>query len=151
MHAVVVRHPACPIHWVHSHGSRPVQAGEAVQIGLLIPAVAKVRQAGRIVVTDGDGNVMFNVPTPPTDLTPLFRIAYHATATPEGGNVFVMTDVKSGRQLGIVPNDSGVMMALLIPAVQKVREAVPPSGATAQLFDISGDTVSVSVFFSTGG
>ena len=70
---------------------------------------------------------------------------------PGGRNVFVMTDVKSGKPLGVVPNDDGVMMALLIPAVQKVREGVPAKGATAQLFDFSGDTLALVCFFTASG
>ena len=68
---------------------------------------------------------------------------------PPTGNVFVLTDGKSGRELDVVPNDDGVLIALLIPAVQGPRSFVPAHGASVQLFDTDGFTRSFELFFDS--
>ena len=98
-----------------------------------------------MVITDANGIVMFDVPTPQTDLTPLFRITYHEV--PGSRNVFHLHDGKSGRDFGVAQNDDGILIALLIPAVQHPRKLVPAHGATVQLFSANGLTLSVELFF----
>ncbi|MCH7903299.1 MAG: hypothetical protein IH944_01880 [Armatimonadetes bacterium] len=131
----------------HSSGHITLRPGESVRIGMLLPAVERPREAGRMVVTDGNGHVMFDVHEPLADLTPFYDIAYHED--PGTRNVFVLTDGKSGRELGVAPSDDGILIALLIPAVQHPRKFVPAHGASVQLFGTDGFTLSVELFFDS--
>ena len=113
-----------------------------VRMGLLLPAVQKVRDAA-LVVKDKRGNVMFRVSPEASAVDSFFDITSDLDAT--GASVMVLKDM-DGNILDIKSNEEGILIGLLLPAVQKIRSSAKPS-ANFQLFDSSGETVAVDSFF----
>jgi hypothetical protein len=92
---------------------------EGALIGLLLPAVQRLREsAARLQLIDSSGEIGLELPIPDQDAphAAFFRLR---SRLDRGAGVVVDVEDSKGNPLGEISTGDGVLMALLVPAVQK--------------------------------
>jgi hypothetical protein len=139
---------------LYSTGPFQLQNGERVLIGLLLPAIQKVRESPSFSILDSSGKELFRArPGPPTDpnasfFSSFFDITYRA-ASPNGGGVFDIRGkgTPGGGDIVTVPTADGVLIGLLLPAIQPNGMTASPLATSMQSFNANGGTMTQSSFF----
>ncbi len=138
---------------IFSSGFITLGEGETAGIGLLLPAVQKVRSAAHMTFRGPNGRLLFSTPLagPSTNSNSFFDVffdvTYHRAPSANVG-VLVFKDGKTGEVLMEAPSPDGILIGLLVPAVQRnSNTAVPPAGASVQLFNATGGTTAFDSFF----
>ncbi len=127
---------------IQSSGLLTLQLGERVRIGLLLPAVQSAVEETQLVVKDTRGETMFNLGVVLEKMgSSFFDIIY--LQDEKSGPVMVLRTM-DGQEF-FASNVDGILVALLLPAVQSVSGAGPR--ANFQLFDREGNTTGVDSFF----
>jgi len=141
---------------VYSSGPFQLQDGERVLIGLLLPAVQKVREAASFSILGSSGMRLYTVaPGPPSSnpnasfFSSFFDITYRAASpnNPNGGTLEIHAKgTPGGGDIVSVPSDDGILIGLLLPAVQQSGKTASPLATSMQSFNANGGTMTHSFF-----
>ncbi len=113
---------------IMSSGPISLNQGESALIGLLLPAVQRVETPGRLELVDSAGKVFLSV-TVATGDGSVRTAFFHATFADGSVRVFNST----GEEIGKSSSKDGILIGLLLPAVQKDGAVVAPIAASVQL------------------
>ncbi len=135
---------------VYGAGPIRLQDGEKILIGLLLPAVQKVRANAQLVLTDAQGKTIFSA-VPDTGKPTYYDITFHAK--PVGGANGASIEVAHGSAPPVVisVDPAGILIGLLLPAVQKSGATVAPMSASMQAFNANGATMAFSPLVGYAG
>jgi hypothetical protein len=132
---------------IFTGGPIKLQDGESLGFGMLVPAVQKVREAARFVLTDGQGKTLFShqvqvPPGPSTSVGVYVKATFHAkgAAGANGGSTVEIDDGSGAPAIIIGPSD-GILIGLLLPAVQRNGQLAIPLAASMQSFNVNGGTM----------
>jgi len=131
---------------LYSSGPFRLQDQESLGYGLLLPAVQKAREAARFVLTDGQGKTLYSF-EPPAGAT-MLNVKFHAKS-PTGSPAveIIANDAGPNSVPIIVPIDpTGILIGLLLPAVQRNGNVASPIAASMQSFNVNGGTMTHSAF-----
>ncbi|MGC8668651.1 MAG: hypothetical protein ACP5VE_11110 [Chthonomonadales bacterium] len=137
-----VQHPPDPC------GPIQLQMGDHAIIGVLLPAVQKVREAAMLVILDSSGVPIARTFLPAVQnqpFTPAFVDVYMGD-----GSVRILKrggDPASENGTLFQGSSDGALTAVLLPAVQRNRKPVYPTSATIQVMDGAGKTRFALPFF----
>jgi len=109
-----------------------LQNGDHAIIGVLLPAVQRVREAARLVILNSSGTPIVETFLPVVQDQP-FTTAFVDVYM--GARSVNIEDRASGSRVRDVGLSDGELIALLLPAVQRNGEAVYPTSATIQVMD----------------
>jgi hypothetical protein len=148
---------------VYSTGPFQLHDGERVLVGLLLPAVQRAKAPASFLLLNGQGMRLWVVTPGPPNSNPnasffdsFFDITYRAAGpnNPNGGAFEIRgKGVPGGGDIVTVPSEDGILIGLLLPAVQRNGKASSPLATSMQSFDATGRTMTHSFFdvFSTPG
>ena len=137
---------------IYTSGPFQLHDGERVTFGLLVPAVRNVRSNAQFSILDSAGNQLVSYPPDP-GRTFFVGITYHAT--PAGGLRGPSFEISHGignpnlnNGIGnpdFVPaGTDGILIGLLLPAVQRSGQTLDPTFASMQSFNANGGTMTHS-------
>jgi hypothetical protein len=133
-------------------GPFQMRDGERVTFGMLVPAVRNARSGAQFAILDSAGIQLVSYPPDP-GRTFFVSIAYHAS--PAGGQRGPSFEISHGignpdLRNGIGNPDfvpagaDGVLIGMLLPAVQRNGQSAAPAFASMQSFNASGGTMTHS-------
>ena len=141
-----------PVERVYSSGPLRMQDGEHVTFGFLVPAVQRVRSDAQFELLDGKGGTIFTF-TPKAGGPSFVDVTFRANPTGQpGGSVFEVTH-GIGNPDFVPAGTEGILIGLLVPAVQRNGQTVDPTAASMQTFDVNGGTkthTALAWFFPPG-
>ncbi len=114
-------------------GPIQLQNGERALIGLLLPAVQKVKTPFRLMLSDDQGHTAELKLDPPAKSSEFLTLELLYSS-----GALQLVDPKTGQPLSIAVPGDGVFAVQLLPAVQKGGNAVGGISASLQLFDANG-------------
>lgn len=117
-----------------------LQASENALLNFYLPAVQNAATPFRVVILDGQGKAVHEAPlTPPPGGGRVFTSFMHVEYD---GVALSATDPATGTALWDVPDSDGILIGLLVPAVQKKANAqIGPVAASGEIFDDGGARV----------
>ena len=128
---------------LYSSGPFQMHDGESVTFGLLLPAVQKARSNAQFTVMDSQGTALFTF-SPGSGATSLVRITFHAKpAGTQRGPSFEI-DHGIGNPDFVPAGTDGILIGLLLPAVQRNGQTANPLATSMQSFDVNGGTMTHS-------
>ena len=140
---------------VYSTGPFQLHNGEHVLIGLLLPAVQKVRESPTFSLLDSSGKELFMVKLGPqagTNPNGSFFSSFFDITYRTGGANGGMFEIRGKGTPGggdiseDVPSAEGILIGLLLPAVQLNGKTASPLGTSMQSFNANGGTMTHSFF-----
>ena len=121
-----------------------LQNGDHAIIGVLLPAVQRVREAARLVILNSSGRPIADTSLPAVQNQPFTTAFVDVYMDMEGGSVRIVKratpDPTSGGEELFNGGSDGELIALLLPAVQRNGEVVYPTSATIQGIGSDGAT-----------
>ena len=142
--AAFAQPPGPPQERAYSSGPIRMLDGEHVTFGLLLPAVNKARSQATFSLLGGDGTTLFTGAPAPGG-TSFLDVTFHAK--PVGNRTGPSFEITSGiGNPDFVPaGTDGILIGLLLPAVQRNGQLAGPSAASMQSFDANGATLTHSL------
>ena len=138
---------------IFSAGPFMLQDGERALIGLLMPGVNRARAEAQFFILDSSGRRVFPETNNPATIsgtgprwTAFFDITYRikdSTGILPGSFEIRNAD---GEIIGTAPSADGILIGLLVPAVQRNGMTAPPLATSMQSFDAKGGTMTHSRF-----
>lgn len=138
----------------YSAGPFQLHDGDRVLIGMLLPAVQRVREAASFSLLDSSGMRLWGVTPGPPNTNPnasffssFFDITYRAGSdtNPNGGRFEILAKGVPGGGYN-VPSADGILIGLLVPAVRPNGKTASPLATSMQSFNASGGTMTHSFF-----
>lgn len=128
---------------VFSSGPFRMHDGEKLTFGMLLPAVQKARANAHFVLTNGDGATIFTYPPDPGRAA-FIDVTYHAKPVgDQRGPSFEITH-GIGNPDFVPAGTDGILIGLLLPAIDRAGQTVGPITASMQSFNASGATMTHS-------
>jgi hypothetical protein len=138
-------------------GPFQMRDGERVTFGMLVPAVRDARSSAQFVILDSAGNQLASYPPDPGRA---FFVSITYRANPASGQDGPSLEISHGignpdldNGIGnpdFVPTGrDGILIGMLVPAVQRDGKTADPAFATMQSFNVSGGTMTHSFFVAT--
>jgi hypothetical protein len=137
---------AAKSHPMYSTGPFQLHDGERALIGLLLPAVQRAKAPARFLLLNGQGKALFGkTPGPPQNSNvpifgSFFDITYRAAGPNNPDGIFECREAANDPPI-IVPSEDGILIGLLLPAVQRNGKASSPLATSMQSFDVDGHTL----------
>lgn len=132
---------------VFSSGPFQLRDGETLTFGMLLPAIQRARTAALFTLTDSQGVRIFTYPPDPGRMSRV-TVTFHANAT--GGQRGASFEVNNGiGNPNLVPAGAdGILIGLLLPAVDRSGQSVGPLAASMQSTSAAGVTMTHSPMIS---
>ena len=136
---------------VLSGGPFKLQDQESLGFGMLLPAVQRVREAASFVLISGNGKTLYSF-EPPAGAT-MVNVKFHAKSPAGTPAVEILIGNAGPNSIPIiVPVDpAGILIGLLLPAVQRNGNVASPIAASMQSFNANGGTMTHSALSSFSG
>jgi hypothetical protein len=120
-----------------------------VLIGVVQPPARRLRESPTLAVLSSSGKRVFSHPVPvsPDETTAsFFDITYIAGKDGFFDITYGIRESPTRQSLGKVASADGILIGLLLPAVQLNGRTLPPLATSMQSFDVNGGTTSHSFF-----
>jgi hypothetical protein len=141
--------PAVTPDQVLSAGPIRLQDGEKILIGMLLPAVQRARLDAQFLLTDGQGKTLYSSAAASGKAT-YFNVTFHAK--PVGTQNGPSLEISNG---AVIPDfvsvdPAGILIGMLLPAVNRSGQSVSPMAASMQAFNANGATMAYAPLGSHG-
>jgi len=139
---------------LYSTGPFMLHDGERVLVGLLLPYIEQPGSMASFRILDSSGKELYETkPGPPVNtnqgsmFSSFFDITYRPPSATNNGGMFEVRESALGKVIAILPSTDGILIGLLLPAVQRNGKIAAPLAASMQSFNANGGTITHSSFF----